>query len=524
MLQLKEMSKTAVLMLNLGGPNNISEVTPFLHRFFCDTTVIRIPFGLGPYIGKLRGPAKVTKQYQKIGGKSPIKDWTIKQGEKMIKHLDIISPQTGPHIYFPAFRYGLPLYHDQIDECINNYSEVERIVLFSQFPQYSCTTAGNAIRYALKHMQENHSSHNKKIHIIDRWFDNEYYIKSITNILKQDLETNFDEKQREKVLILFTAHSLPLDFIQQGDVYPFEIASTAEKVIKEGGFKNSYRVSWQSKVGLKQWLAPSTINALQQYSNKGWEYIIIVPLGFTSDHLETLYEIDHEIIEEFGSKLKYKKIARSRSLNDDDTFCQGLAHIVAANLKDDSYRSPNLNLRCPDYNLNFCTEQNGVQILNCTSFSQQCIPQNLLNQHKNSIWLSEEGLPQSFILDLKNIQQRPRFFKSIGFYCWHDYSTNPAVIEISVSLEGTKFITWVIIRAELKAGIQLFSIDPLGKRYNYIKFTVKETFGGTSAQCNGRYILLIIWQILQVDKNNLKYYNNNNIHKVKELVKTNMVK
>ena len=99
-------------MLNLGGPNNISEVAPFLERFFADKTIFRIPFNLGPLIGKLRAPTKLIAQYQKIGGGSPLLKWTELQGAKMVSTLDKISPQTAPHNFYPAFRYGLPLFNE----------------------------------------------------------------------------------------------------------------------------------------------------------------------------------------------------------------------------------------------------------------------------------------------------------------------------------------------------------------------------------------------------------------------------
>ncbi|EAR97552.2 ferrochelatase (macronuclear) [Tetrahymena thermophila SB210] len=350
----KQQAKTAVFMLNLGGPNSLEEVSPFLERFFADSTVIRIPFGLGPKIGKLRGPAKVTKQYEAIGGRSPIQDWTRKQGEKMVEKLDQISPDTAPHIYFPAFRYGLPLYTESIKECIEKNPTVEKFVFFSQYPQYSCTTAGNNIREALKHLKEQYKNHGKTIHVIDRWYNHPGYVKTISRLLSEDLKNNFKEEDRDNVLILFSAHSLPFDFVKQGDTYPYEIGTTANLVIQEAKLKNPHRVVWQSKVGFQQWLAPNTMHALEQASNQGWKNVILVPLGFTSDHLETLYELDLEYIKESQEKLKFNKIIRARSLNDDQQFCDSLADIVSQNLKTDAYKSPNLKLRCPDCKIPEC--------------------------------------------------------------------------------------------------------------------------------------------------------------------------
>ncbi|EAR94425.2 hypothetical protein TTHERM_00046540 (macronuclear) [Tetrahymena thermophila SB210] len=139
--------------------------------------------------------------------------------------------------------------------------------------------------------------------------------------------------------------------------------------------------------------------------------------------------------------------------------------------------------------VNYCTEQNGARISQWSSYTNKCHPQNLLNSVRSTIWMSEEGLPQSVVVDLSNLQQKPRYFKCVGFDCWHDYSTNPAVIEISVSTDGSNFVTWATLRAELKAGVQLFSIDNLGKRYNFIKFNVKETHGASKVYMNRLYIL-----------------------------------
>ncbi|KAL4471680.1 hypothetical protein ABPG74_008573 [Tetrahymena malaccensis] len=138
---------------------------------------------------------------------------------------------------------------------------------------------------------------------------------------------------------------------------------------------------------------------------------------------------------------------------------------------------------------NYCTESNGARISQWSSYSNKCHPQNLLNSIRSNIWMSEEGLPQSVVVDLTNLQERPRYFKCVGFDCWHDYSTNPAVIEISVSTDGSNFVTWATLRAELKAGVQLFSIDNLGKRYNFIKYNVKETHGASKVYMNRLYIL-----------------------------------
>ncbi|KRX03428.1 hypothetical protein PPERSA_02807 [Pseudocohnilembus persalinus] len=103
--------------------------------------------------------------------------------------------------------------------------------------------------------------------------------------------------------------------------------------------------------------------------------------------------------------------------------------------------------------------------------------------------MSEQGLPQHFIIDISELKNRPKFLKCVGFDAWHDYNTNPKVIELSLSVDNENFITWTTIYTELRAGLQMFEIDPLGRRYNYMKFTIKETFGGSKTYLNQVYLL-----------------------------------
>lgn len=163
--------------------------------------------------------------------------------------MDNISPQTGPHIFYPAFRYGLPLYTESLKACIAENPSVERFVLFSQYPQYSCTTAGNNIREALKFLKDECKNHGKQLHVIDRWFNHPGYVSTLARLLKEDIISNFPEEERDDVLILFSAHSLPFDFVKEGDVYPYEIGTTANLVIQKSGLKNPHRMVWQSRVG-----------------------------------------------------------------------------------------------------------------------------------------------------------------------------------------------------------------------------------------------------------------------------------
>ncbi|KRX08552.1 hypothetical protein PPERSA_13033 [Pseudocohnilembus persalinus] len=352
-------------MLNLGGPESAKDVSPFLERLFADSTVIRIPFGLGKYIGKIRGPAKVQKQYDEIGGGSPIRKWTETQGKLMMENIEKNHPEViqkyGPFHVVPGFRYSEPLCDETLKNLIQNQKEngLENIVLFSQYPQWSCSTVGNSVREALKVIEKlNFPLEN--VHIIDRWYRNPKYLEALTNILFEDIKKNFSSEELKESIILFSAHSLPVDFIQQGDPYSLEIGTTAnlimDKLVKklqeENLIKNNdipFRVCWQSKVGFNSWLKPNTEEALEFYKSQ-FKNVILSPLGFVQDHLETLYELDLEYIK--SNEKNYKKIIRARSLNDHPEFIEALEQLLVDSLTNkynlQSYPTKNFQIRCPE--------------------------------------------------------------------------------------------------------------------------------------------------------------------------------
>lgn len=348
----------AIFMLNIGGPTSEEEIVPFLTRFLSDHTIVRIPFGLGPLIGKLRGPYKVKKQYGAIGGYSPLLGWTEKQGAGLVESLNQkFKDENESFVFYPTFRYGKPLYHEAINKCMTEHQNVKRMILFSQFPQYSCTTSGNSIREALLYLENAIVNDGSiKIKVIDRWYYNKRYIKTIAKLVQEALNSNFpDPQERENVLILFTAHSLPYNFIAQGDPYALEIGATADLVMEELGRVNPYKLSWQSKVGFQTWMGPATQVALEALAKKNWQNIVMVPLGFTSDHLETLYEIDIEYMN-LAKKLGFKKVVRAKSLNDDKDFIEALSEIVEMNLKENKYECKNIRIRCFDCKFDACNK------------------------------------------------------------------------------------------------------------------------------------------------------------------------
>ncbi|SPO46661.1 related to HEM15 - ferrochelatase precursor [Moesziomyces antarcticus] len=369
---------TGILLMNMGGPSTSTteEVGDFLSRLFHDRELIQLPFQsrLAPLIARRRTP-KIVDQYNKIGGGSPILRWTRTQGKAMTELLDELHPETAPHKVYVAFRYARPLTEEALDEMAED--GVTRAVGFTQYPQYSCSTTGSNLNELYREIQRRKERGAPEGDIswslIDRWPTHPLLVEAFTNRIQAVLDT-YPEDKRHKVPIMFSAHSLPMQIVSgRGDPYPAEVAATVAAVMTRLKWSNPYRVTWQSQVGPAAWLGPQTSDTIKGWAKQGHKDAIVVPIAFTSDHIETLYEIDIELqeeAEEHGITLK-----RAESLNDEPTFIRAMAEICASHLSNlegtpnrnndrrgenvwtQGYTSKQMLLRCPGCVNAVCGEQ-----------------------------------------------------------------------------------------------------------------------------------------------------------------------
>lgn len=341
--------RTGILMLNMGGPATIPEVKPFLTNLFNDRDLIRLPFNqkyAAQYIVSKRYK-KIEKHYNEIGGGSPIGYWTKLQGEKMVKILDEKNPESAPHKFYIGFRYAAPMTESAIEQIeIDNPAHV---IAFTQYPQYSCSTTGSSLNHIARLYNEMGKSPSGKWSVIDRWPEWDGLVEAMAECTKAGLD-QIPLQDRHKAVILFSAHSLPLSVIERGDPYSAEVAATVWQIMKKLNFCNPWRLTWQSQVGPKKWLEPKTDEVLGELAKRGRRSVVVVPVAFTSDHIETLHELDIEFAEE-AEKAKLKHYIRAPALNDNDTFCQSLADRVMYHLNSEiptgATFSPQLGLRCP---------------------------------------------------------------------------------------------------------------------------------------------------------------------------------
>lgn len=295
---------TGILMLNMGGPKDQEEVGPFLQRLFQDRDIMQLPFQskLGMWIAKRRTPV-VMERYNQIGGGSPIYKWTKIQGDLMCKELDKVSPATAPHLPFIGFRYTHPLTENTLEEM--EAANLDRAVAFSQYPQYSCATTGSSI-HAIHKFYENRKvkSTIPRWSFIDRWCTERNLVETVALRVQEQLSKFTDLEERQKVVILFSAHSLPMKAVNRGDPYPAEIGATVQLVMEKLKFSNPYRLVWQSKVGPVPWLQPSTEAAIKALAKKRMKNIILVPIAFVNEHIETLHELDIEYAQDLAKEVR----------------------------------------------------------------------------------------------------------------------------------------------------------------------------------------------------------------------------
>ncbi len=352
-------TKTGIVMMNLGGPATLDDVEPFLLELFADREIIQLPLQrwLGPFIARRRTP-KVRNLYAGIGGGSPILRYTEAQGRGMVARLDRTSPETAPHRFYVAFRYTRPTSDDALRAM--HADGVKRAVAFTQYPQFSCSTTGSSLNELWRAASRTGLRDAFEWSVIDRWPVHRGFIDAMTETVRDGME-QFEPADRARVLILFSAHSLPLDVIDRGDAYPQEVGASVQRVVEQLGSSNPYILAYQSDVGPVRWLGPSTAEVLRRIGARGQTHVLVVPIAFTSDHIETLSELDREY-GEVAHRAGITHYKRAPALNDRPLFLDGLANIVRDHLNSGAPHSSQYLTRCAG-----CTNPQCRNILNPVS-------------------------------------------------------------------------------------------------------------------------------------------------------------
>ena len=315
--------KTGILLLNLGGPWSTREVKPFLYRIFSNPDIlvgVPTPFrqSLAFLISQIKGPASI-RSYEAIGGGSPQLHWTRLQAEGLEEHFraqgtrEPICVSIGMQASCPSIQKALYDLKNQ---------GAERLVLLPLFPQYSTTTTGSCFKEVYKQLKRLKWA--PLIQEIRSWPDHSKYISLLKQTLDEVLKTN---ETQDSTHLIFSAHSLPLAIIKRGDPYPQEVEKTVSRLRALCPNSVSWSLAFQSRNGRMPWLEPYLEDELVRLGKSGLKRLIVMPISFVSDHIETLWELD----------LYYAKLARkhgiehyirTRTFNDDPKFASVLHSLV----------------------------------------------------------------------------------------------------------------------------------------------------------------------------------------------------
>ena len=327
--------KKAVILFNLGGPDSLENVEPFLFNLFNDPAIISIPsfvrYPLAKFISKRRAPV-AQNIYREIGNKSPILKLTEKQAQSLQDNL----LKKGDYKCFIVMRCWHPRASDVIKK-VKEYNP-EEIILLPLYPQFSATTSGSSIgEWNELCKKENYVVKTKTICCYPT---ENNFIESHANLIKKTIK-NLENKNFK---LIFSAHGLPESKIKKGDPYQWQVEKTVENIMSKLKDENfDYIISYQSRVGPLKWIGPSTEEIIIQYS-KEKRGIVIVPVAFVSEHSETLVELDIEykkLAEKNGCSF-YKRVP---ALGIEENFIMGLAELV---LQKETRKNFVSSVMCPD--------------------------------------------------------------------------------------------------------------------------------------------------------------------------------
>jgi protoporphyrin/coproporphyrin ferrochelatase len=292
---------TAVILIALGGPRSLDEVGPFMEAF----------------MGRLAPPpvvAAVKERYQLIGGRSPLPELVKAQAAELEKELD-----AGYRVY-EGFRYSIPTVAESFDRAMRDGAR--RVIALSMSPFATEVTTG-----AYKSACDSLGSGGTCPLFIPSWHDNPLFVEAWQERIFHGLK-RYRETLRRHASIIFTSHSIPLRYIQAGDPYRKQIEETAHTIARRMALSR-WHIAWQSKGAraTEPWLEPEVETVLDMIAaEKKGEFVLEVPLGFTCDHLETLYDID--IVHRKHAEKLGLTFERAESLNTSKIFIKALADIV----------------------------------------------------------------------------------------------------------------------------------------------------------------------------------------------------
>ncbi len=322
-------ARRGVLLFNLGGPEKLEDVRPFLYNLFSDPEIIRIHNNtlrrlLAWFIATTR-QRKSRGLYRQIGGGSPLR--RITDG-----HAAALKARLAGRGYSANVYVGMRCWKPTIDEAVEQIQRdgITQLILLPLFPQFSVTTTGSCFKHFRELAEKAALTSRITIKYIEAWFDNRFYVESMAELITE-ARRGFPDPTPEHVQVLYSAHSIPARYVEEGDPYLEQTRKTMELIDGQLQSKSPSTLAFQSKVGPVKWLEPSTMEVLEQFGRDGISQVLAVPISFVSDHIETLQEIDI-LYQQLSLKAGIKEFRRTPALNLYPKFIEALADIVISAL------------------------------------------------------------------------------------------------------------------------------------------------------------------------------------------------
>ncbi len=348
--------RIGVVLMNLGGPTSEDSVRPFLYHLFQDEDIIKMGGGrlqdlFANVIAKFRAPS-VAEDYREINGCpkgctgnkhclnrqnrvisnccSPINGLTEAQRRGLEKHFKKALPDVTVKVY-TCMRYWIPFAETTMEDMVED--GITHAVMLPLYPQFSWTTTGSSYRDWETKRKDRFSDEMpwKEFHV-KNYHRNPHYLQAMNNRIDQALE-EMDEETRNKTHLIFSAHGTPLLEVRSGDPYTVEIKETMEAIMEMRGHKEPYWLGFQSKVGPQKWTQPNTAELVERHLQYGIKNFLMIPIAFVTDHIETLYELGVELVEDLEEEgYEFENYTVMEGLNDHPLYIQALADEVVNKL------------------------------------------------------------------------------------------------------------------------------------------------------------------------------------------------
>jgi ferrochelatase len=319
--------KVGIVLFQLGGPDSLHAVEPFLLNLFLDPDIIP----MGP-LGFLRRPlAKlisarrsipVAGKYAQIGRRSPIGLLTERQRLRLV---DAVSPYIDA-VAVTAMRYWHPLTHEAAG-ALRSAGPLDEIVLLPLYPHFSYATTLSSLKEWRRVVATTNGG--SKERTVGQFYNHPLYIQAVTQRIGSVLR-QFPDSSR--IHLLFSAHGLPASLVAKGDPYPKQIEATVQLVCQAGaqnypGWPKTHLLCYQSRVGPAKWLEPPLTGTIERLAHEGVKEMLVVPISFVTEHIETLHEINIEARAD-AKRLGVERFRMMPAVGDSPLFIAALKDLV----------------------------------------------------------------------------------------------------------------------------------------------------------------------------------------------------